>query len=49
MTVKELISELQCYEEDAEVLISTNSMTFKHILEVSDEDYEEGKILCLEG
>lgn len=49
MTVSELIEVLCAYEGDAEVLISTNPMTFKHILDVSDEDYEEGKILYLEG
>lgn len=49
MTIRELIETLSNYDGDAEVLLSTNSMTFKRILEVSDEDYEEGNILYLEG
>lgn len=49
MTINQLIEVLSAYEGDTEVLISTNPMTFKHILDVSDEDYEEGNILYLEG
>lgn len=49
MTVNQLIEVLSSFDGDTEVLLSTNSMTFKHILDVSTEDYEEGNIIYLEG
>lgn len=49
MSTKELIEILNTYEGDTEVLISTNPMTFKHILEVNDEDYVVRDIIYLEG
>lgn len=49
MTIRELIEVLSDYDGDAEVLLSTNSMSFKHILNVADEDYQEGNIIYLEG
>lgn len=49
MEVSRLIEYLLSYDGDTEVAISVNSMTFEHITDVNDEDYEDGKIIYLEG